>query len=112
MAEKYASRTHFVHMRNVRRLDAIGSFVESDHLDGDVDMFQVMRTFTREAARRAAAGWADAELPFRPDHGHKMLDDLDAGKTTNPGYTGVGRLRGLAELRGLQEAILRYENQA
>ena len=110
MAIKHAPRTHFVHLRNVKRLDGSGSFVESDHLDGEVDMLSVVRTFTREAARRRAAGWAEATLPFRPDHGHKMLDDLDAGKKTNPGYTAIGRLRGLAELRGLQEAILRYEN--
>ena len=112
MAEKHAGRTHFVHLRNVRRLDGSGSFVESDHLDGEVDMFKVVRTFTREVARRTAEGWTEAGLPFRPDHGHKMLDDLDAGKKTNPGYTAIGRLRGLAELRGLQEAILRYENGA
>lgn len=111
MAERHAARTHFVHLRNVKRLDGVGSFVESDHLDGEVDMFRVVRTFTREAARRQATGWAGGGvLPFRPDHGHKMLDDLEAGKKTNPGYTAIGRLRGLAELRGLQEAILRYEN--
>lgn len=111
MAAKHASRTHFVHLRNVQRLDGGGSFVESDHLDGEVDMFTVVRTFAREAARRQATGYAGGgTLPFRPDHGHKMLDDLDASKATNPGYTAIGRLRGLAELRGLQEAILRYEN--
>ena len=111
MAQRFASRTHFVHLRNVRRTDGDGSFVESDHLDGEVDMLQVVRTFTREAARRRASGaYADPELPFRPDHGHKMLDDLDnKEKRTNPGYTAIGRLRGLAELRGLMQAVLRYE---
>ena len=113
MAERHAGRTNFVHLRNVRRTDGDGSFVESDHLDGEVDMFRVVRTFAREAARRQAAGGMQRPLlPFRPDHGHKMLDDLEESKHTNPGYTAIGRLRGLAELRGLQEAILRYENGA
>ena len=112
MAEAHASRVHFVHLRNVRRTDAAGSFVESDHLDGEVDMFRVVRTFTRERARRVAEGWADAGLPFRPDHGHQMLDDLRDEKKTNPGYTAIGRLRGLAEIRGLQEAIVRVDAEA
>ena len=94
------------------RDDAHGSFVESDHLDGEVDMFRVVRTFTRERARRVAEGWADAGLPFRPDHGHQMLDDLRDEKKTNPGYTAIGRLRGLAEIRGLQEAIVRVDEEA
>eukprot|EP00908_Phaeocystis_cordata_P003410 Transcript_13740.p1 GENE.Transcript_13740~~Transcript_13740.p1 ORF type:complete len:417 (-),score=174.11 Transcript_13740:104-1315(-) len=108
MAERYAPRVHFVHLRNViKEGDGRRSFVESDHLGGDVDMFRVMSTMCRERARRAAEGWADPELPFRPDHGHQMLDDLTAGKKTNPGYTAIGRLRGLAELRGLMEGIVR-----
>jgi len=92
----------------VRRLDASGSFVEADHLDGEVDMFRVLRCFLHERRRRAAEGWADSALPFRPDHGHQMLDDLK-GKRTNPGYSAIGRLRGLAELRGLEEGIVRSE---
>tara|TARA_B100000795_G_scaffold25749_1_gene17135 strand:+ start:1422 stop:1784 length:363 start_codon:yes stop_codon:yes gene_type:complete len=105
---RYAERVHFVHLRNVTKQgDGRRSFVESDHLDGDVDMYRVMSTMCRERARRAAAGWADPELPFRPDHGHQMLDDLTAAKKTNPGYTAIGRLRGLAELRGLMEGIVR-----
>jgi len=108
MAERYAERVHFVHLRNVTKQgDGRRSFVESDHLDGDVDMYRVMSIMCRERARRAAAGWADPELPFRPDHGHQMLDDLTAAKKTNPGYTAIGRLRGLAELRGLMEGIVR-----
>ena len=105
---RYAERVHFVHLRNVTKEgDGRRSFVESDHLGGDVDMYRVMRTMCRERARRAAAGWADPELPFRPDHGHQMLDDLTATKKTNPGYTAIGRLRGLAELRGLMEGVVR-----
>ncbi len=111
MAAKYAERTHFVHLRNVRREDGSGSFVESDHLSGDVNMFSVVRTMMRERARRQAAGWDDSGIPFRPDHGHKMVDDL-RGKKTNPGYTCIGRLRGLAEVRGLQEAIARVAEEA
>lgn len=107
MAERFASRTHFLHFRNVIKDGE--SFVESDHLDGDVDMFSIFSTFLRERARRVADGWSDSELPFRPDHGHKMLDDLAPGKPTNPGYTAIGRLRGLAELRGLQEGIVRSQ---
>jgi mannonate dehydratase len=114
MAAKLAKHVFFVHLRNVKRSGATThcSFVESDHLDGEVDMYAIMRTFTAEAARRRASGASAAacRLPFRPDHGHKMLDDLSEGKATNPGYTAIGRLRGLAELRGLQEAIVRQAN--
>ena len=98
-------------LADVRRDDALGSFVESNHLGGDVDFFRVVRTFMRERARRQAAGWSETAIPFRPDHGHKMIDDLK-GKQTNPGYTCIGRLRGLAEVRGLQEAIARVGEEA
>ena len=93
----------------VRKEGSSGTFIESDHLDGDVDMFRVVRTFMRELGRRRAAGDTEAWLPFRPDHGHQMLYDLSESRPTNPGYTCIGRLRGLAELRGLQEAISRVE---
>jgi len=117
MAKEFASRTHFVHLRNVRKMlpptpesgngPAGCSFVESDHLDGDVDMYSIMLTMLQERQRRERDGWGEmAGIPFRPDHGHKMLDDLN-GKPTNPGYTCIGRLRGLAELRGLQQGIAR-----
>lgn len=115
MTKEFASRTHFVHLRNVTKelppspetgLGPAGcTFWESDHLGGDVDMHSVMLTMLKEKQRRVAEGWGDmANIPFRPDHGHKMLDDLK-GKKTNPGYTCIGRLRGLAELRGLQVGI-------
>mmetsp|Transcript_82757 Transcript_82757/g.257064 ORF Transcript_82757/g.257064 Transcript_82757/m.257064 type:complete len:433 (+) Transcript_82757:74-1372(+) len=117
MCQEFAARTHFVHLRNVRRMPppspetGLGpsgcSFVESDHLDGEVDMYSIMLTMLRERRRREDEGWGDmGGIPFRPDHGHKMLDDLK-GKRTNPGYTCIGRLRGLAELRGLQQGIVR-----
>lgn len=98
MIRELGERIHFFHFRNVER-DADGNFWESDHLEGVVDMYAVMKealTIQQRAAHR---------IPFRPDHGHQMLDDL--GKTNNPGYSAIGRLRGLAELRGLQTAILR-----
>ena len=109
---RYAERVHFVHLRNViKEGDGRRSFVESDHLSGDVDMYRVMSAMCRERARRAAAGWANPELPFRPDHGHQMMDDITATKRANPGYTAIGRLRGLAELRGLMEGIVRANAQ-
>jgi mannonate dehydratase len=98
IARRFASRIHFAHLRATRR-EADGSFYESDHLDGDVDMIAVLRELLREDRRRPSTD----KIPFRPDHGHQMLDDLR--KKTNPGYSAIGRLKGLAELRGAIRAL-------
>ena len=98
IARAFASRIHFVHLRSTRR-EPDGSFYEADHLDGDVDMVAVIRELLTEDRRRPEG----MKLPFRPDHGHKMLDDRF--KRTNPGYSAIGRLKGLAELRGVIRAL-------
>ncbi|MFC5411972.1 mannonate dehydratase [Larkinella bovis] len=106
MVDRLGSRIHFIHLRATKR-DEDGNFYEADHLDGDVDMFGVMSALLGEQRRREEEGIENFRMPFRPDHGHKMLDDLNSGKRTNPGYTAIGRLRGLAELRGLMLGIER-----
>ncbi len=102
MMETFADRIHFVHLRATRREANPKSFHEADHLDGDVDMVAMVRAILTEERRRRKQGTSRA-IPMRPDHGHQMLDDLK--KKTNPGYSAIGRLRGLAELRGVELAL-------
>jgi len=114
MVEEFAPNISFVHLRNVEKdkdqSKFFGSFTESDHLTGDIDMYHVLKTVLDEQERRKQSGRKDFRLPYRPDHGHKLMDDLK--KTTNPGYPAVGRMRGLAELRGLEMGILCSRRQA
>ena len=102
IAARFADRIHFAHLRNVSR-DPDGSFEEAAHLDGDTDMVALCRTLLREEARRRGEDRADHAIPFRPDHGHHILSD--EGRTLVPGYPLIGRLRGLAELRGVMRAL-------
>ncbi|MBK5923173.1 mannonate dehydratase [Rhodovulum sulfidophilum] len=105
MMERLGDKVHFLHLRNVTRETGatFGSFHEAEHLGGDTDMVALVEAALREEARRRAAGRADWSIPFRPDHGQDILDDL--GRHAQPGYPAIGRLKGLAELRGIIAAL-------
>lgn len=102
IARRFADRIHFAHLRNVTN-EPDGSFMEADHLGGDTDMVAVVHALLQEQKRRHDSGRADWRIPFRPDHGRELLDDV--GKATHPGYPAIGRMRGLAELRGVMTAL-------
>jgi mannonate dehydratase len=105
MMERFGPKVHFLHLRNVKRDsdDIAGSFFEAEHLGGDTDMVALIAAILREERRRKAEGRADWEIPMRPDHGQDILDDL--GRRSQPGYPTIGRMKGLAELRGVMTAL-------
>lgn len=102
MVRELAPRIHFVHLRNVTR-EPDGSFYEAEHLEGEAEMVSIIVALMSEENRRRREGRLDAEITMRPDHGHVLVDDI--GKKTNPGYSCIGRLKGLAELRGIMRAV-------
>ncbi|MHC5232426.1 mannonate dehydratase [Brucella sp. LJL56] len=105
MMQRLGDRVHFLHLRNVTIEDAgqYGSFHEAGHLEGGTDMVAMVAAILAEERRRKAAGRKDWQIPFRPDHGQDILDDL--GRRGQPGYPSIGRLKGLAELRGIMTAL-------
>lgn len=105
IATRFADRIHFVHLRNVTRdTDTVPcSFFEDEHLEGTTDMVAVIAALVSEEARRRTEGRKDHQIPMRPDHGQEILDDLSRG--AQPGYPAIGRLKGLAELRGIERAL-------
>ena len=105
MMERFGPKVHFLHLRNVKRDndDIVGSFFEAEHLGGDTDMVALIAAIVREERRRKAEGRKDSIIPMRPDHGQDILDDL--GRRAQPGYPTIGRMKGLAELRGVMTAL-------
>ena len=103
--DRLGDRVHFIHMRNVQREsdDIIGSFHEAEHLGGGTDMVALIAAIIRQEKKRRKEGRPDVSIPFRPDHGQDILDDL--GRNPQPGYPSIGRLKGLAELRGIMTAL-------
>ncbi|AWB65392.1 mannonate dehydratase [Saccharobesus litoralis] len=104
MIKRFGERIYFAHLRATQREENSDSFYEAAHLDGDVDMYNVVYALLQEENRRRSAG-QELLIPMRPDHGHQILDDLN--KTSNPGYSAIGRLKGLAEIRGLELGLKR-----
>jgi mannonate dehydratase len=103
--KQFGPKVHFLHLRNVKKDtdDLVGSFFEAEHLGGDTDMVALIAAITTEERRRKAGGRADWQIPMRPDHGQDILDDLN--RRSQPGYPTIGRLKGLAELRGIMTAL-------
>jgi mannonate dehydratase len=106
MVKEFADRIHFVHLRNIT-IEEDGSFYEAEHLEGGTDMTHVILALMQEETRRRREGRTDWRIPMRPDHGHLLADDIGK-KKINPGYSLIGRLKGLAELRGIMRAVERF----
>jgi mannonate dehydratase len=107
IARRFANRIWFAHLRNVAK-EPDGSFMEADHLGGDTDMVALVSVLLEEQNRRKESGEPRWRIPMRPDHGHELLDDV--GKPTHPGYPAIGRMKGLAELRGVMTAVSSLRN--
>jgi len=106
MIEKFGHRINCVHLRSTNR-NPDGSFYEANHLEGSIDMYEIVLSLLNEQKKRRKSGRKDWRFTFRPDHGHTILDDLKKPDVANPGYTIIGRLRGLSEIRGLELGIIK-----